>query len=55
LLKTTEAYRQQQGTTAETLLDVGKKTMTPEKALLILEIFVGITGPKKNTQIWRNT
>ncbi|CAL1154176.1 unnamed protein product [Cladocopium goreaui] len=32
LLKTTEAYRQQQGTTAETLLDVGKKTMTPEKA-----------------------
>ena len=32
LLHTTEAYRQQQGTTAETLLEVGKKTMTPEKA-----------------------
>ena len=43
LLHTTEAYRQQQGTTAETLLEVGKKTMTPEKALS-----TGIAG----LQLW---
>eukprot|EP00913_Durusdinium_trenchii_P004936 g4583.t1 len=32
LLQTTEAYRQHQGTTAETLSDVGYQTMTAEKA-----------------------
>eukprot|EP00434_Breviolum_minutum_P006674 symbB.v1.2.005892.t1/scaffold329.1/size228424/2 len=53
LLHTTEAYRQQQGTTAETLLEVGKKTMTPEKAQQVERARAKVRGNDTKTRAAR--